>query len=152
MKMVLASNATTTSKGQVTIPKEIRDRLGIEEGTKLEFVLEDNGTLTVHPKDPPTERLRSVREPLADRPEPLHRRILRTHRQRSVVLDNELEFGSLLDVQSVAYLFRYRHLPLARRRGVAGEHHFRYMILTFLPVNLFLTTPRTQAAPASRNR
>ena len=51
----------------MTIPKEIRDRLGIEEGTKLEFVLEDDGTLTVHPKDPPTERLRSVRERLSDR-------------------------------------------------------------------------------------
>ena len=67
MKMVLASDATTTSKGQVTIPKEIRDRLGIEEGTELEFVLEDDGTLTVRPKDPPMERLRSVREQLSDR-------------------------------------------------------------------------------------
>ena len=67
MKMVLASDATTTSKGQVTIPKEIRDRLDIEEGTELEFVLEDDGTLTVRPKDPPMERLRSVRERLSDR-------------------------------------------------------------------------------------
>ena len=67
MKMVLASDATATSKGQVTIPKEIRDRLGIEAGTELEFVLEDDGTLTVRPKDPPMERLRSVRDRLSDR-------------------------------------------------------------------------------------
>ena len=67
MKMVLASDATMTSKGQVTIPKEIRDRLGIEAGTELEFVLEDDGTLTVRPKDPPMERLRSVRERLSNR-------------------------------------------------------------------------------------
>lgn len=30
--------ATVTSKGQVTIPKEVRDDLGIETGTKLYFV------------------------------------------------------------------------------------------------------------------
>lgn len=30
--------ATVTSKGQVTIPKEVRDELGIETGTKLYFV------------------------------------------------------------------------------------------------------------------
>ena len=64
---MLASDATTTSKGQVTIPKEIRDRLGIEEGTELEFVLEDDGTLMVRPKDSPMERLRSIRERLSDR-------------------------------------------------------------------------------------
>jgi AbrB family looped-hinge helix DNA binding protein len=65
--MVLASDVTTTSKGQVTIPRGIRDRLDIEEGTELEFVLEDDGTLTVRRKDPPMERLRSIRERLSDR-------------------------------------------------------------------------------------
>lgn len=31
--------ATATSKGQVTLPKEIRERLGIERGDKLLFEL-----------------------------------------------------------------------------------------------------------------
>jgi len=31
---------TVTSKGQVTIPKEIRQRLGIRKGTKVAFHLE----------------------------------------------------------------------------------------------------------------
>jgi len=31
---------TVSSKGQVTIPKELRDRLGIEPGTRLEFEAE----------------------------------------------------------------------------------------------------------------
>ena len=31
------SRATVTSKGQVTLPKPIRDRLGIEAGDKLVF-------------------------------------------------------------------------------------------------------------------
>jgi len=33
--------ATLTSKGQVTIPKAVRDLLGLEAGDQLEFVFED---------------------------------------------------------------------------------------------------------------
>lgn len=35
--------ATVTSKGQVTIPKTIRDRLGIKPGTKVAFSLDKEG-------------------------------------------------------------------------------------------------------------
>lgn len=41
--------ATVTDKGQVTVPKEIRDRLGIEPGVKLDFQVEPDGTLRVRP-------------------------------------------------------------------------------------------------------
>jgi antitoxin PrlF len=34
---------TVTSKGQVTIPKPIRDRLGIKAGTKVAFILDKDG-------------------------------------------------------------------------------------------------------------
>jgi antitoxin PrlF len=34
--------STLTRKGQVTIPKEIRDRLGIKEGEKVIFVMRDD--------------------------------------------------------------------------------------------------------------
>jgi len=30
--------ATMTSKGQITIPKDVRDALGLEPGTKVDFV------------------------------------------------------------------------------------------------------------------
>ena len=33
--------ATVTSKGQVTLPKRIRDALGIQPGTEVEFDLEE---------------------------------------------------------------------------------------------------------------
>lgn len=35
--------ATVTSKGQVTIPKEVRERLGVEAGDRLEFIADDKG-------------------------------------------------------------------------------------------------------------
>jgi len=32
------SQATMTSKGQITVPKDVRDELGLEPGTKVDFV------------------------------------------------------------------------------------------------------------------
>lgn len=39
--------ATVTSKGQVTLPKPIRDALGIDAGTILDFELDKKGGLAV---------------------------------------------------------------------------------------------------------
>jgi AbrB family looped-hinge helix DNA binding protein len=41
--------STVTSKGQVTIPVEARRRLRIVPGTRLEFVVRDDGRLEVIP-------------------------------------------------------------------------------------------------------
>ena len=41
--------ATVTGKGQVTIPVEARRKLRIVPGTKLEFVVRDDGRLEVIP-------------------------------------------------------------------------------------------------------
>lgn len=43
--------ATMTSKGQVTVPKELRDELGLEAGKKLEFVARD-GAVTLRTARP----------------------------------------------------------------------------------------------------
>ena len=39
--------ATVTDKGQVTVPKEIRDKTGIAPGSRLDFEVQDDGTLRV---------------------------------------------------------------------------------------------------------
>lgn len=40
---------TLTSKGQVTIPKHIRDALRLEPGTVVEFTLDAQGEIVLHP-------------------------------------------------------------------------------------------------------
>ncbi len=39
--------ATVTDKGQVTVPKEIRDRAGIAPGSRLDFEVQEDGSLCV---------------------------------------------------------------------------------------------------------
>ena len=45
------ANATLTSKGQTTIPKEIRDSLGLKAQDKLNFTLLPNGTVIMRAKN-----------------------------------------------------------------------------------------------------
>ena len=45
------SEPTTMSiKGQVTIPREVRERLGLQAGDKIAWSLLSNGTVVVRPK------------------------------------------------------------------------------------------------------
>lgn len=64
--MSVSDDATITSKGQVTIPKRIRDELGRTAGTEIEFIIEGDGTIRVQPKKPALQRLRTVKERLAE--------------------------------------------------------------------------------------
>ncbi|MFZ0395982.1 MAG: AbrB/MazE/SpoVT family DNA-binding domain-containing protein [Terracidiphilus sp.] len=41
--------ATVTSKGQVTLPKELRNHLGIQTGSKIRFSISDRAPVTVEP-------------------------------------------------------------------------------------------------------
>lgn len=47
----MEAESTLTSKGQITVPKPIRDQLGLHEGEKVLFVVRDHGALMV-PKLP----------------------------------------------------------------------------------------------------
>lgn len=41
--------ATVTSKGQITLPKEVREHLHVGEGDRLEFLIDEGGEVRVRP-------------------------------------------------------------------------------------------------------
>lgn len=45
-----------TSKGQTTVPKEVRDFLGLGEGAQVEWTIDEDGKATVRPR----KKLRAV--------------------------------------------------------------------------------------------
>jgi AbrB family looped-hinge helix DNA binding protein len=46
----MSDPTTLTSKGQVTVPKEIRERLGLKSGDKMAFTMLSDGTVVMRPK------------------------------------------------------------------------------------------------------
>jgi antitoxin PrlF len=46
----MADATTMTTKGQVTVPREIRDRLGLKSGDKMTFTMLSDGTIVMRPK------------------------------------------------------------------------------------------------------
>jgi AbrB family looped-hinge helix DNA binding protein len=44
-------SATITGKGQVTIPKEVRDALGLETGHRVAFLLREDGVVEMVPEN-----------------------------------------------------------------------------------------------------
>jgi antitoxin PrlF len=52
--------ATLTSKGQITLPKEIRDQLGLYAGSVLDFQLLADNTITAKPVNPDARRIRGL--------------------------------------------------------------------------------------------
>ena len=61
--------ATITSKGQITLPKEVRTRLGVDAGDQVDFRIAADGTVTVVPLQGSASRLSGF----------LHRRDLDGH-------------------------------------------------------------------------
>lgn len=41
--------STLSTKGQLVIPKEIRDFLGLEAGDRIDFVVEEDGRVSLRP-------------------------------------------------------------------------------------------------------
>src|ERR1700730_15068774 len=43
--------STVTSKGQITIPKEVRERLGLRTGDRVSFDLREDGVVEMEPEN-----------------------------------------------------------------------------------------------------
>jgi len=54
----MAPSSTISSKGQITVPLEIRDRLGLKAGDRVEFVIERGQTVLrpAHSQENPFEK------------------------------------------------------------------------------------------------
>jgi antitoxin PrlF len=52
--------ATMTSKGQITIPLETRQKLRLLPGTKVDFVENEHGEVVLRPKTGDIRRLRGI--------------------------------------------------------------------------------------------
>jgi AbrB family looped-hinge helix DNA binding protein len=52
--------ATLTSKGQLVIPKTIREHLGLRPGDKLDFVVQDDGDVLIRPATEDVRRLKGL--------------------------------------------------------------------------------------------
>lgn len=52
--------ATLTSKGQLTIPKDVRDALGVGPGDRVDFVQMADGNFAVMPATKSIKRLKGI--------------------------------------------------------------------------------------------
>ncbi len=64
------ASSTLTSKGQITIPRDVRDRLGLKEGDRVVFQFDEQGQLFLRQEaQSPLGRLPGLLKHLAkDRP------------------------------------------------------------------------------------
>jgi len=66
-------DATLTPRGQTTIPKEIRDRLGLKAGDRMTFTLMPDGTVLLRVKSRSVMDLASLLHRKGRKPVPLAR-------------------------------------------------------------------------------
>jgi antitoxin PrlF len=57
-KELTVSTSVLTSKGQTTIPKDVRDYLGLRPGDRIEFVLTEDKTVLLKPATRPVTDLK----------------------------------------------------------------------------------------------
>jgi AbrB family looped-hinge helix DNA binding protein len=62
--------STLTSKGQITVPKEVRERLGVREGDRIVFQFDQHGQVVLRPegRDPLGGLVGLLRHRAKDRP------------------------------------------------------------------------------------
>lgn len=52
--------AKLTSKGQMVVPKSIRERMGLHPGDRLDFVVQDDGAVLIRPATENVVRLKGI--------------------------------------------------------------------------------------------
>ena len=67
------AEATLTSKGQTTIPKPIRDRLGMKAGDRMTFTLLPDGVVLMRVKNKPVSQLAGMLYKKGRKPVPIER-------------------------------------------------------------------------------
>ena len=56
--------AKLTSKGQITVPKAVREALGVSPGDRIAFRLKDNGTVVIEAETVDLTKMRGVLKPV----------------------------------------------------------------------------------------
>lgn len=58
----MTTASTVTSKGQITVPKKIRERLGLKSGDTLEFITEGDRTFVrpLRKRENPFQKMRGM--------------------------------------------------------------------------------------------
>ena len=76
------ATATLTSKGQITLPKAVRDRLHVDVGDQVDFVVNDRGDVVVRAANLDVTELKGLLKRRRTRPvtvEQMNAAILRVH-------------------------------------------------------------------------
>ena len=53
-------STTVTESGQITLPQEIRDRLKLVSGSKISFIIDEDGQVKLFPLNVPVEELSGI--------------------------------------------------------------------------------------------
>ncbi len=69
----MTTDATLTSKGQTTIPKEIREGLGIKPGDRITFTLMPDGTVSMRAKTKSVMELAGMLHKKGRKPVPIEK-------------------------------------------------------------------------------
>jgi AbrB family looped-hinge helix DNA binding protein len=62
---LVTEDASVTSKGQITIPKKVRERLGIGQGSEVSFILKDGEAAMLPKSDNPLEEMKKLRSEIS---------------------------------------------------------------------------------------
>jgi len=62
------SRSKLTTKGQITLPKEIRDKLDLDTGDPIDFVIQPNGDVILKPAKFDIQKLQGILKSRKKRP------------------------------------------------------------------------------------